>query len=72
MTEVASEEGISSFRLATDLQLDGYKTDYSNIQVVPDPVFDQFPDGGVFVVKTDDLILKVNNSYSHSVIYSNF
>ena len=66
MTEVALEGGTSSFSLATDFQFDGYKTDYSDIQVVPDPVFDQFPDGGVFVVKTDDLILKVRSYETHN------
>lgn len=59
VTEVVTEGGPTSFRLATDLELDGHKTDYSNIQVVPDPVFDQLSDGGVFVVKTDDLTLIV-------------
>ena len=47
------------FNFSTEIIMDGYKSDFKSIQVVPDPIFDQFPDG-VLVVKTDDLILAVS------------
>lgn len=56
-TEVFVAPG-GKFKLFTDVLLDGYKTDYSSIEVVEDPVFDQLPDSGL-VVKNSDLILKV-------------
>ena len=57
ISTVSSEE--DSFDLKTMVHLDGFSTDFSDIPVVPDPVFDKFP-GGVRVVNTDDLILTVS------------
>ena len=59
VTEVAISNRRSSFKISTDIQLDGYKQDFDEIQVLPDPLFHKF-EGGVRVVKTDDLILTVS------------
>lgn len=47
------------FNLSTEIQFDGFSTDFRDVPVVPDPVFDKFMDG-VRVVKSDDLILTVS------------